>query len=501
MANTARVISATTAAMGATDRQVAVRAMRTGVWAWPSFLLLDAYMCFVAYPGAPFGLFVIYRAVVEAVILVGLRAALREDADVARLLRWQGMIFCLTALTIALMAIHLGGVRSPYMHGISIVALVWAALVPMQWRRALPTFLGIGLAFPLVMGLYAAVSPTARAEWINADALTVFAANYVFVLASAALGLTLTNMVWRAQQQVLSLGSYRLEEVLGRGGMGEVWRARHKLLARQAAIKLVRPDAVGGDAHTRQAMLARFEREAQVTATLRSPHTIEVYDFGISDQGVFYYVMELLNGFDAAQLVERFGPLPAERAVHLLLQMCDSLGEAHAAGMVHRDVKPSNLYVCRYGRAVDFVKVLDFGLVKPRHVDGFQLTADQVVSGTPAFMSPEQVLGGKELDGRSDLYAVGCVAYWLLTAQWVFTGGNAIQVMMAHARAAPVPPSQRTELPIAADLEGVVMACLEKNPANRPPSADALADALANTSVNGAWTQALARRWWDRHAP
>ena len=148
--------------------------------------------------------------------------------------------------------------------------------------------------------------------------------------------------------------------------MGEVWRARHRLLARRAAIKLVRPDTFGGRADRKQAALARFEREAQATASLRSPHTVELYDFGISDVGTFYYVMELLDGLDATALVERFGPLPAERAIHILGQVCDSLGEAHAAGLVHRDIKPSNLYVCRYGRTVDFVKVLDFGLVKPR---------------------------------------------------------------------------------------------------------------------------------------
>ena len=197
---------------------------------------------------------------------------------------------------------------------------------------------------------------------------------------------------------------------------------------------------------------ARFEREAQATASLRSPHTIELYDFGVADDGAFYYVMELLDGFDLETLVERFGPLPAERAVHLLTQVCHSLAEAHAAGLVHRDIKPANVYVCRYGREVDFVKVLDFGLVKsqrdaerrrrqrsPRH---------HAVGGTPAFMSPEQVMGDRPIDGRSDIYAVGCLAYWLVTGQLVFTGRTAIETMLQHAQATPVPPSQRTELEI-----------------------------------------------------
>jgi serine/threonine-protein kinase len=336
--------------------------MRAALSIWPLFLLLDAYMCFVAFPGAPFPLFVFYRIVVELVFLVVYGASRRDTVATERLFRWLRLSYVFPAFTISLMAIHVGGIRSPYMHGISIVALVWAALVPTHWRRALPALLGIGLAFPLVMAGGAAVSPTARAEWLDFDALTVFTSNYVFVVASSILSVILCHMVWSAQQQARSLGSYTLEELLGRGGMGEVWRARHQLLARQAAIKLIRPEALGGDAKARQTTVLRFAREAQATATLRSPHTIQVYDFGVADTGTFYYVMELLEGYDLRELVERFGPLPAERVVHLLGQVCDSLSEAHAARLVHRDIKPSNIYVCRYGRRVDFVKVLDFGL-------------------------------------------------------------------------------------------------------------------------------------------
>jgi serine/threonine-protein kinase len=308
-------------------------------------------------------------------------------------------------------------------------------------------------------------------------------------------------MVWSAQQQARAFGSYQLETLLGRGGMGEVWRARHRLLARRAAIKLVRPEALGGDEEHRRSVLARFEREAQTTASLRSVHTVELYDFGVSDTGTFYYVMELLDGLDADDLIEEFGPIPADRAVHLLLQVCDSLGEAHASGLVHRDIKPSNVYVCRYGRAVDFVKVLDFGLVKPRAAREAQLTAEQMVTGTPPFMSPEQVLGERELDARSDLYAVGCVAYWLLTGQHVFSGDSTLHVMMQHVRAAPVAPSQRTELPVPSDLDELVLACLEKDPANRPQTADVLAGRLARTSACGSWTKERALEWWNLHRP
>ena len=501
MADTRRIASEAVAHLGGTDRRVVERAMETGLVVWPLFAILDAYMCFVAYPGAPFLLFVFYRVAIELVFLFVYRISVRETVGREQLFRWLSLAYIAPAFTIALMAIPLGGIRSPYMHGISIVALVWAALVPTNWHRALPTFLFIGLAFPLVIGLGALLSPAARADWFTFDALTVFTSNYVFVLASSILSVILGHMVWSAQQEARSLGSYKLEELLGRGGMGEVWRATHQLLARQAAIKLIRPESLGGDPDTRQIAMARFEREAQTTASLRSPHTIEVYDFGVSDTGTFYCVMELLVGYDVQTLVERFGPLPVERVVYLLAQVCDSLSEAHAARLVHRDIKPSNIYVCRYGRQVDFVKVLDFGLVK--RVRGFeddrtqlQLTAPHAISGTPAFMAPEQVLGGADTDARTDLYAVGCVAFWLLTGRTVFQGSTVMQVLMKHVHEEPLPPSRYSELPVPAALDAVILRCLAKSPDDRPQTADELAEALTAACDPRTWTPARASEWW-----
>jgi serine/threonine-protein kinase len=505
MADTRRIASEAVAHLGGTDRRVVERAMQVGLVVWPLFAILDAYMSFVAYPGAPFLLFVFYRIVIELVFLFVYRVSLRETVGRVRLFRWLSLAYMAPAFTIALMAIPLGGIRSPYMHGISIVALVWAALVPTHWRRALPTFLSIGLAFPLVIGLGAVLSPAARVDWLTFDALTFFTSNYVFVVASATLSVILGHMVWSAQQEARSLGSYKLEELLGRGGMGEVWRATHQLLARQAAIKLIRSEALGGDAHTRQIAMARFEREAQATASLRSPHTIALYDFGVSDTGTFYYVMELLVGYNVQELVERFGPLPAERVVHLLAQVCDSLGEAHAVRLVHRDIKPSNIHVCRYGRQLDFVKVLDFGLVK--RVGGLedgqtqlQLTAPHEISGTPAFMAPEQVLGGPDTDARTDVYAVGCVAFWLLTGRTVFRGSTVMEVLMQHARDEPPPPSRYSELPVPAALDAVILRCLAKSPEDRPQSADELAEALTAACDPRAWTPARASEWWNLRA-
>jgi serine/threonine-protein kinase len=302
------------------------------------------------------------------------------------------------------------------------------------------------------------------------------------------------------------MGSYRLTELIGRGGMGEVWKAKHRMLARPAAVKLVRPDVFGASSSEQsRLMLARFEREAQATASLRSPHTIELYDFGATADGTFYYVAELLDGFDCNALVRQFGPVPAERVIHLLHQVCDSLGEAHEHELIHRDIKPGNVLVCRYGRKVDFVKVLDFGLVKARGQPGddeIALTADGVVSGTPAFMSPEQVLGNRSIDARSDIYAVGCLAYWLLTGELVFQGTTAMEVMIHHAHTQPHPPSGRTELGIPASLDEVILSCLAKDPDQRPQSADELSQRLDTCAQDViAWTTARAAGWWDVNAP
>jgi eukaryotic-like serine/threonine-protein kinase len=330
---------------------------------------------------------------------------------------------------------------------------------------------------------------------------------YLVVLMMAYVGSRVVYGLGTAVSKAREMGSYQLVERLGKGGMGEVWRAKHRLLARPAAIKLIRPEVLGAkDDATRALLLRRFEREAQATALMRSAHTMELYDFGMADDGTFYYVMELLDGFDLDELVERFGPVPAERAIHLLRQICASLGEAHEAGLIHRDVKPANLYVCRYGREVDFIKVLDFGLVKGgaglREEHSDRLTAaDMSPGGTPAFMSPEQALGDGEVDARSDIYAVGCVAYWLLTATLVFKGTTPMETIVLHVHREPEPPSRRTTQPIPGDLERIVLACLAKDPAARPQGADELATALASMPMADHWTPLRARAWWDDHRP
>ena len=301
----------------------------------------------------------------------------------------------------------------------------------------------------------------------------------------------LGRKITRARQ----LGSYRLVEQIGRGGMGEVWRAEHRLFARPAAIKLITAQRLEEASSVAE---ERFRREAQAAAALRSPHTIQLYDFGLTRDRRPYYVMELLDGCDLESLVKRYGAQPAARVAYILRQACHSLAEAHATGLVHRDIKPANLHIGRLGLDYDFVKVLDFGLVKrqndPSERD-MQLTAPEAISGTPAYMAPEMA-SGEPVDSRADLYALGCVGYYLVTGQRIFEGTHPMQVLLQHLRSEPLPPSERLGQPVHPALERLLMHCLAKNPADRPPDAAGLAEALGSAGADE-WTQGDARRWWE----
>jgi serine/threonine-protein kinase len=246
-------------------------------------------------------------------------------------------------------------------------------------------------------------------------------------------------------------------------------------------------------------MTERFQLEARTIARLTSPNTVRLYDFGTNETGGFYFVMELLTGMDVATIVERFGPLPPERVVAVLRQVCRSLGEAHAEGVLHRDIKPQNLFLCRLGLEVDVVKVLDFGLVKTLDDSAGQITAAGSLTGTPSYMPPERVLGGAA-DERSDLYSLGCVAYWMLTGRQVFSG-EPMAVMIHHARTAPVPPSKVAGHAFPAGLEEIVLACLDKDPAKRPESAVELWRRLGDVALTTQWSSDQAELWWREHLP
>jgi eukaryotic-like serine/threonine-protein kinase len=378
------------------------------------------------------------------------------------------------------------------------IIVLFPLIMPGPPRRMLVAAIVAGATSPLALLLldrWGKVRP-------DVDAYFQAVLGPLFAIGFAYLGARVVYGLGRQVAAAREMGSYRLEERLGEGGMGEVWRARHRLLARPAAIKLIRRSLTGAGPSEEQQR--RFEQEAQAIARLRSPHTVELFDFGVAADGAFYYVMELLDGLDADALVRRHGPMPAERAVFVLRQVCHSLTEAQACGLVHRDIKPANVFLCRYGEDHDFVKVLDFGLVKgldggaPR---GPGLTAENVVQGTPAFIAPEQVLGDAGVDGRADLYATGCVAYWLLTGKYVFTGDTAMAVLMHHVNTAPVPPSARTTQPIPPALERLVLACLAKNPADRPQTARELSLRLEEITPESTWSEARAREWWVRYQP
>ncbi len=299
------------------------------------------------------------------------------------------------------------------------------------------------------------------------------------------------------------LGSYRLLEPLSTGGMGEVWIAEHALLARRVAIKLIRPDAVPGNLPDaiRSANL-RFEREARAIAALSSPHTVALYDFGSTEDGAFYLVMELLEGIDLHKLVRDFGPVDHARAVHILAQVCESLTEAHEKGIVHRDVKPANIVLSIQGPVYDYSKVLDFGLAKQRYASTPEpVTMPGAALGTPAFMAPEAAAGKPNVDGRADIYSLGCVAYYLLTGSLVFSGADSLAMALAHLNEPPTPPSARTELAIPSGLDSLVLRCLAKDPAARPQSCRQLSAELATLALPAPWSQDQARQWWEVNRP
>jgi serine/threonine-protein kinase len=322
--------------------------------------------------------------------------------------------------------------------------------------------------------------------------------NYLCALIAPLISHIITGL-GREVRKAREMGSYVLGERIGAGGMGEVWQATHRFLARPAAIKLIKPDVLG--AMTKEqgdVLVQRFRREAQAAAMLRSPHTIHLYDFGVTSDGTFYYVMELLNGMDLQTLVSQHGALPPARAIHLLQQACESLAEAHQRGLVHRDIKPGNIQVCRMGQYADWVKVLDFGLVKSQAGDVLEpgLTAPHTVTGTPAYLSPESALG-EAVDQRTDIYALGCVAYWMLTGRYVFTGDSAMQIVARHVSSEPAPPSRHSTFDVPPELDQLVLACLAKRPAERPATARELCDRLGECAVGSAWTREDAKKWWE----
>ena len=383
---------------------------------------------------------------------------------------------------------------------IAVLILVYSMIAPASPRRMLLASLGAAMMDPLAFSISGLAGlPTPPPVVVFVMTWPSVACAFVAMVPSRVL-----QRIGRRLHEAQELGSYHLVEPLGTGGMGEVWRARHRLLARDAAIKLVRPELLGARTEAEsKTVLRRFEREAQATAMLNSPHTIQVFDFGVTQDGAFYYVMELLAGRDLESLVREFGPLPASRVIYLMRQVAHSLADAHARGLVHRDIKPANIYVCRMGLEYDFAKVLDFGLVKMKQgrTGDTLSTIDHTTTGTPAYMAPETILGEVDVDRRADVYALGCVAYYLLTGQLVFEADTSMRMLMHHLNSPPVPPSQRTELPIPRELDELVLACLQKDPNKRPQNAGELFRMAYNCRACEGWDGNAAEAWWQVHLP
>ena len=390
--------------------------------------------------------------------------------------------------------------------GLSSVAvwiLFFSVVFPSPPRQALVALALSGAAVPVTAALlvwYGDMPALPTGQFVG-----LFVIPYVLVVAFAYMAARIIYGLGRDILHAEELGSYRLEELLGRGGMGEVWKAHHSMLTRPAAIKVIRSDVLAREPGGIGVAIDRFEREARATASLQSPHTVEVYDFGVSEDGSFYYAMELLDGIDLESLVRKFGPLPAERVVHILEQACVSLGEAHRRGLIHRDLKPANLVLCQLAFEPDFLKVLDFGLVRHTAIESVGdpseegLTSTGLLAGTPNYMAPEMAVGDCGVDGRADLYALACVAYKLLTGRMVFEEQNLVATLFAHVHKEPAPPGAVTELPVPTDLEELVLACLAKSPADRPRSAEELAARLREIEFALPWTRERAGEWWRTH--
>jgi serine/threonine-protein kinase len=298
----------------------------------------------------------------------------------------------------------------------------------------------------------------------------------------------------REVREARQLGQYTLEEKLGEGGMGQVFRARHAMLRRPTAVKLLPPDRSGESA------LKRFEREVQLTAILTHPNTVQVFDYGRTADGIFYYAMEYMDGLNLDQLVSLHGAQPAGRVVHVLRQVAGALSEAHGIGLIHRDVKPANIILCERGGVPDVAKVFDFGLVREAGQGDQSLTGTNVITGTPLFLSPEAIQSPDAVDARSDLYALGGVAYYLLCSRHVFEGQSVVEICGHHLHTVPVPPSEKLGALVPSELEALVMACLEKDADRRPQTARELQGRLDALALTLPWSESQARDWWSSHA-
>jgi serine/threonine protein kinase len=324
--------------------------------------------------------------------------------------------------------------------------------------------------------------------------MSLLALSSVAIFVFTVIAARLRREAQKAEIEAKQLGQYTIEDKLGSGAMGVVYKGRHAMMRRPTAIKLLDVERVN------DASIERFSREVQITCQLNNPSTVAIYDYGRTPEGVFYYAMEYLDGINLQALVDQYGPQPEARVIRILSQICGSLYEAHTLGLVHRDIKPANIMLNRRGCDADVVKVLDFGLVKA--IDEQQqagMTAANSLTGTPLYMAPEAIQTPNSVDARSDLYAVGAVGYFLLTGTPVFDAASIVELCRQHVDAIPEPPSQRIGKQFSPELEGAILACLEKSRAKRPQTARDLAQLLSRSPAAGQWSIEDAENWWNAH--
>jgi eukaryotic-like serine/threonine-protein kinase len=423
---------------------------------------------------------------------VGLALYLRRGKPSAATLGALDIISTLTMCTVwAVMILCDEEGREPNIQLVALLATSYtlatrAALLPSTpGRSGLLGLAGMAPLLPVAYFLQNAVRPGAGLGAV------IYMATWAVVGIACTTAISHVIYGLRLQvRQAMQLGQYLLEEKIGEGGMGVVYRASHAMLRRPCAIKLL--------SHTTGHAANRFEREVQITAQLTHPNTVVVFDYGRTPEGAFYYAMEYLDGITLEDLVLEFGPQPPARVAHVLLQMCGALDEAHAHGLVHRDIKPSNVMLTERGRVLDTVKVLDFGLVRESAQIDNGVSSVNSILGTPHYMAPEAILDPTSVDARTDLYAVGATAYFLLTGEHVFNGKNLVEVCSQHVHQSPLAPSEK-RLGIPTSLDDVVLACLAKKPDDRPADAAALAQRIRSCKVDE-WTSSDARAFWDQPA-
>jgi hypothetical protein len=468
-----------------------------GLLVWSATFVLDAIATKYVAPGrfVQLALVSVAGLIVIAGALLRLRARPPPSPRAWRLL----MTGTFTALNVAfaLMGVIAGGALSPYFGGALVVLAGFGVVVTLRWREGLVWAAPVAAAYPATQLVAAAWSPAMLAQLARPDSRFALQFDAVNLLALYAIVVAAGHVQWSLRKQVFearSLGRYKLKKRIGAGGMGEVWVAYHDGLKRDVAVKILRDE--GAPEESAQAV-ARFEREVRATAELTHPNTVRVYDYGVTDDGLCYYVMELLHGENLASLAAHDAPLPPARAIHLVAQAARALAEAHTRGIVHRDVKPENLVVTNAGGERDFVKVLDFGIAKltAGRDEATAITRAGSVVGTPKWLAPE-AFAGKPAEAPADVFALGAVLYLLLKGVPPIPGETLAEIAAAHARKTPAPLPES----VPTDLAAVVERCLRKAPEERFPNAGALAEALAACADAGRWTATDARAAPERGA-